>query len=118
MQIRLNGRKNIYEEIVDEYERYIRAGALQEGEKLPSCRTLALALGINPTTVERAYAELERRGLVKTLPKKGAFVCGTNRSPLQDEARRQLTALKNAGAGKDELLSLIEEIYSDGGKKL
>lgn len=70
MEIRLRGKKSISEEIAGEYEKLIRYGALREGEKLPSCRALALELGINPNTVERAFAELERRGLVRTIPKR------------------------------------------------
>lgn len=38
---RLRGKKNVYEQIVEEYARFIRTGALKEGEKLPSCRALA-----------------------------------------------------------------------------
>ena len=43
-----SGKKSIYEEIVEEYARFIRLGVLREGEKLPSCRALAAKLGINP----------------------------------------------------------------------
>lgn len=74
MEVYLSGKRNIYEEIVETYAKYIRTGALRAGEKLPSCRGLAMQLGINPNTVERAYSELEKRGLICTLPKKGAFV--------------------------------------------
>ena len=74
MEVYLSGKRNIYEEIVETYAKYIRTGALRAGEKLPSCRGLAMQLGINPNTVERAYSELEKRGLIRTLPKKGAFV--------------------------------------------
>lgn len=74
MEVYLSGKRNIYEEIVETYSKYIRTGALRAGEKLPSCRGLAMQLGINPNTVERAYSELEKRGLIRTLPKKGAFV--------------------------------------------
>ena len=74
MEVYLSGKRNIYEEIVETYTKYIRTGALRAGEKLPSCRGLAMQLGINPNTVERAYSELEKRGLIRTLPKKGAFV--------------------------------------------
>ena len=76
MEVYLSGKRNIYEEIVETYAKYIRTGALRAGEKLPSCRGLAMQLGINPNTVERAYSELEKRGLIRTLPKKGAFVRG------------------------------------------
>ena len=113
MFVRLKGKKNIYEEIVDEYSRYIKAGVLAEGEKLPSCRALAGELGINPNTVERAYAELERQGLVRTIPKKGAFVAvaGDADNVLREEAERQLNAWKGAGLGRDELEALIDKIY-------
>lgn len=113
MFVRLKGKKNIYEEIVEEYSRYISAGVLAEGEKLPSCRALAAELGINPNTVERAYAELERQGYVRTIPKKGAFVAvaGDAEIAIREEAERQLTAWKGAGLGRYELEALIDKIY-------
>ena len=127
MEVYLSGKRNIYEEIVETYAKYIRTGALRAGEKLPSCRGLAMQLGINPNTVERAYSELEKRGLIRTLPKKGAFVRGeaaekppdaeagppgggtvrdpaggTAASPKQDPAARQETL---AGAETREALA-------------
>lgn len=116
MEIRLRGQKNISEEIAEEYEKLIRFGALREGEKLPSCRALAMQLGINPNTAERAFTELERRGLVKTIPKKGVFVCATGEDLMHQEAKRQLIAIKRAGISKEELLSLVKEIYEEGGE--
>ena len=115
MLIRLKGKKNIYEEIVEDYTRYIRTGVLAKGEKLPSCRALASELGINPNTVERAYAELERQGLVRTIPKKGAFVAlsGDGRAALREEAARQLRAWKTAGLQREELAALADKIYSE-----
>ena len=112
MLIRLKGKKNIYEEIVDDYTRCILSGALAEGEKLPSCRALATQLGINPNTVERAYAELERQGLIRTLPKKGAYVAhaGGGREVLYEEAKHRIAALKSAGLAKEELFALAENI--------
>ena len=62
MEVYLSGKRNIYEEIVETYAKYIRTGALRAGEKLPSCRGLAMQLGINPNTVERAFSALEQRG--------------------------------------------------------
>ena len=119
MEVRLSGKQNIFEEIAAEYERYIRLGALREGEKLPSVRTLAMQLGINPNTVERAYALLEQRGLVYTLPKKGAFVRGQTREPpVAEEARRHIAALKEAGLSKEELLAVAQEVYGgEGGEQ-
>lgn len=115
MLIRLNGKKSIYEQIVEEYGRYIRAGAFRAGEKLPSCRALAAQLGINPNTVERAYSELEREGLIHTIPKKGVFVCDAAADALAEEARRQITALKAAGLSHAELMALAAQIYQNEG---
>lgn len=112
MEIRLRGHKNICEEIAEEYEKLIRFGALREGEKLPSCRALAMQLGINPNTAERAFAELERRGLVKTIPKKGVFVCKPpGGDPLREEAKRQLAAMKAANLTLKEVISLAKEVF-------
>ena len=114
MEVRLRGRKNVFEEIASEYERLIRLGALGEGEKLPSVRALAMQLGVNPNTVERAYMLLERRGLITMLPKKGAFVRGGRGSALEEEARSHVAALKEAGVTRDQLLAVVQEIYGKG----
>ena len=115
MEIHLNGKQSIYEEIAAEYERFIRLGVLEEGERLPGVRVLAMQLGINPNTVERAYALLEKRGFVIILPKKGAFVKeNRDHPPLVEEARSHVAALKAARLSKQELLAVVEEVY--GGK--
>ena len=115
MEIRLRGKKSICEEIVDEYEKLIRYGALREGEKLPSCRSLAANLGINPNTVERAFSELERRGLVWTIPKKGVFVHNVHgEDRMTEEAKRQLRAMKGAGLTLEQIVAMAKEIFKDG----
>ena len=74
MKITLKGKDNVYEQIVNEYKRYIQLGVIRLDEKLPSCRSLAQELGINPNTVVRAYNVLENEGYIKVLPKKGVYV--------------------------------------------
>ena len=113
MEVRLSGKRSIYEDIVEEYARFIRLGVLREGEKLPSCRALAMQLGINPNTVERAFGELERRGLVRTIPKKGAFVhriCDAAEH-ARAEALRQLKAMREAGLSAREVYALAREVF-------
>lgn len=113
MEIRLTGKKSIYEEITEAYERYIRLGALREGERLPSVRALAMRLGVNPNTVDRAYGELEARGLIRTIPKKGVFVNAAGQKPtLYEVAKGQLAALRGEGLTREEALRTIEEVYS------
>lgn len=115
MEVRLTGKKSIYEEITDTYERYIRLGVLREGERLPSVRVLAVKLGINPNTVERAYTELEARGLIRTIPKKGAFVhlLADAEERAREEARRQLQAMKDAGLSAADVHALVGEVFGE-----
>lgn len=67
-------REAIYEQIVNEIERYVSLGVLKPNEKIPSVRNMALDLGINPNTVKKAYDILEDRGVIVTLSTKGTFI--------------------------------------------
>ena len=66
----------IYEQVVQKLADLILAGVLQENEQLPSVRGLASELSINPNTIQRAYAELDRQGYTYTVKGKGSFVAG------------------------------------------
>jgi GntR family transcriptional regulator len=70
----------IYKQIVDQVRRALLAGALDDGDALPSVRTLAEQLLINPNTVARAYADLTRDGLLLAQQGKG-FTVAARRSP-------------------------------------
>ena len=64
----------IYEQIVTKYKNLIVRGVLAPNEKMPSVRSLAMELSINPNTIQKAYAELERQGFVYTVKGRGNFV--------------------------------------------
>ena len=66
----------IYAQVVEQFQRQIRSGVLQAGEKLPSVRELAGELAINPNTIQRAYQRLEIEGWIASVPGKGSFICG------------------------------------------
>ena len=105
-------KQSVYAIIVDDVKKKIKLGLLKEGEKLPSCRELALKTGVNPNTVQRAYTELEESGYIYTLPKKGVYVSATDKTAYRNEtAKEKLCELKNAGITRKELEMLIEEIY-------
>ena len=76
----------IYEQVKDGLRRLMVSGVIREGEKLPSVRTLASTLAINPNTIQKAYEALEAEGYVRSIPGKGSFA-----SPHTgvDEARWQ-----------------------------
>ena len=63
----------IYEQVRDGLRRLMVTGVIQEGEKLPSVRSLASRLAINPNTIQRAYESLEAEGYVYSVPGKGSF---------------------------------------------
>ena len=67
-------RKPIYEQIIDEIEKHIVNGIIKELEKLPSIRELSIALSINPNTIQKAFAELDRGGIIFSNQGRGCFV--------------------------------------------
>ena len=116
MQANFTGKREIYLEVAEKYESYIKLGILAAGEKLPSVRAAAQEMGINPHTMARAYSYLEERGLIYTLPKKGVYVSSPdngneNETTLTTEAREVLSSLKDKGLTRAALATLIEEVY-------
>ena len=116
MQATFSGKREIYLEVAEKYESYIKLGILSPGEKLPSVRAAAQEMGINPNTMARAYSDLEERGLIYTLPKKGVYVSSpeegnANETILTNEAREVITSLKEKGLSRATLETLIEEVY-------
>lgn len=73
--ISLNYRdaRPIYEQVRDGLRRLVVTGAIAQGEKLPSVRSLAASLAINPNTIQRAYESLEQEGYAYSVPGKGSF---------------------------------------------
>lgn len=112
--INLHGKESIYEQIRNQIIRFVELGVLKPDDKLPSVRTLASDLGINPNTVSRAYNELEKEGIIYTLNKKGVFVAGRKEnSHLIDQAKIALETLKNDGLSKRDAMNIIEDIYKE-----
>ena len=112
MKLNFSGKQDVYLEIAQKYKEYIELGIIKIGEKLPSVRTAAGELGVNPNTVAKAYAVLEEQGYVRSLPKKGAFVTfGESPTEKEDERKKMLYALRDAGVDKETLYRWIEEVY-------
>lgn len=110
-------KREVYLEIAERYEKYITMGIIKPQEKLPSVRVAAAELRVNPTTVQRAYSLLEEKGLIRSIPKKGAFVIFGNEEKCDREIFNSLTSellhLKAQGASKDRIISLVEEVYKN-----
>jgi len=67
-------RNPIYLQLIKKIEEMAAKGFLTPNEQLPTVRNLAIELAINPNTIQRAYSELEKKGVIYTVPGKGSFV--------------------------------------------
>lgn len=111
-------RVPVYEQVVEQTERFILAGILSPGDRIPSVRSLSVELSVNPNTIQKAVSELDRRGIVYSIPGKGCFVApdaagklsASRRSELM-EIKEQLRELKLAGITRDEIIKVIDEVY-------
>ena len=98
----------IYLQIEAQLKNAIAAGALKREQALPSVRKLASDLGINPNTVARAYQNLERDGVISTVPGGGTFVSGTSSRYLKAEKVRRLQPYAKQIAVEGVQLGLTE----------
>lgn len=116
----LRDRKQLYEQLIDNIRKLILSGEIQAGDKLPSVRALAKELCINPNTIQKAYNELERQGVILTLPGRGSVVL----AETGDLRREQLTITEDAltgiareavstGITEEEFLSLAQKAWSN-----
>ena len=74
MDYRFNDNIPIYIQLVEMIKTDIVSGKYQPGDKLPAVRDMAMELGVNPNTVQRAFSELEREDLVKSDRTNGRYV--------------------------------------------
>ena len=81
-------RRPIYEQVAEKLEELMLLGILGENEPLPSVRSLAMELSINPNTIQRAYAELERQGYIYTVKGKGS--CVAENSVMKEKRKKDL----------------------------
>jgi len=99
----------IYVQIKTQVKNAIAAGALKQEQTLPSVRKLASELGINPNTVARAYQELERDGVIATVPGGGTYVAENLPRFLKSEKLRRLQPYARQIAVEGIQLGLTDE---------
>lgn len=109
----------IYTQLVNQLIELIAKGELQPNDTLPSVRSLAADLGVNMHTVNKAYHELERKRIIRIIPKSGAVVSEIT-TPNDEQLATITHALKTVlaestvyGMNKDEVLSIALTIMSD-----
>ena len=108
----------IYEQIIENMKQLVVSGVLQRDDQLPSVRQLAQELAINPNTIQKAYAELERQGVIYSLKGRGSFVGSSLqelRTVQQKELLEQLAALSTdlyrLQVPQDEVCAVVQQVY-------
>ena len=120
MEWKVKSDRAVYLQIIDYIRMQIFSGEIGCGDKLLSVRELSNVLNVNPNTVQRAYAELERTGLVDTIRNTGREVT-TNLEIIKqskEELARENTAeyfsnMVNMGFSKEEILKNIQKMEED-----
>ncbi len=113
-------RTPVYEQIVLQVERLCRLGVLKSGDQLPSVRSLSLELSVNPNTIQKAYSELDARGLATSVPGKGCFISMSSEDALTSATNRKLEDLAEAvsgllseGVSAEDIRRTLESVLAD-----
>jgi GntR family transcriptional regulator len=116
----------VYLQIETQVKHVVAAGALKTGDALLSVRKLATELRVNPNTVARAYQNLEREGVIRTVPGGGTYVADYQPSLLKSEKVRRLRPLARQLAvessqlrvNQEETMKLVQQEFDElGGRK-
>ncbi|MBR2038119.1 MAG: GntR family transcriptional regulator [Lachnospiraceae bacterium] len=114
-------KRPIYEQIVDKLERLIVGGGLEANYKMPSVRSLAMELSVNPNTIQRAYADLEQNGYIYTVSGRGSFVAhecewrSGKLAELTKNLEEVLLKAKEAGMTMEETIEVVRKTFKEAG---
>ena len=113
----------IYTQIIEQIKLFIASGEYSAGDKLPSVREMAQEAGVNPNTMQRAFAELESEGLVFANRTSGRFITEDTDmvQNLKDElaseaAKAFLDSMKRIGYSKEKTIELIKKSMKEKGE--
>ncbi len=109
----------VYRQLMDQIRHYVASGTLAPGDQLPSIREMARTLAVNPTTIVKAYGELDHEGVVELRHGRGVFVAETPPTWSQDRRREKLDTLarqiaveaRQMGASEDEVRDAIRRAF-------
>ena len=109
--IDLQSRVPIYEQLYKKTLELVMKGILKENSQMPSVRSLAKDLGVNPNTVAKAYGELERNGIIYSLAGRGSFIARITIDNMKEYALTDfdsaVTEALKAGVSADDLIERI-----------
>ena len=88
-------RVPVYEQLIKQVEDQVLKGIMKEGDKMPSVRSLSMELSTNPNTIQKAYMELDRRGILVSVPGKGSFISAEALKIVGNQSKEKLSDLKD-----------------------
>ena len=119
--IKPQSRLAIFEQLKAQILEFISLGILAPNDKLPSVRSLAAELAINPNTVAKAYQELELQGYLYTVPGKGCFVLDNHlddqiKQVKLKEFKASVAEMKRHQIPESDLVEAVKEVYTKAGE--
>jgi len=114
----------IYLQLIDQIKLRVINGTYKPGDKVPSVREIAMEAGVNPNTVQRAFLELERSGILSTQRTLGRFVTD-NKSDIQsnrngmakEQARVFVEKMKELGLTGEDVVKLVQDYLKEEGNQ-
>lgn len=113
-------KRPIYEQVVEKLERLIVSGGLEPLTRMPSVRSLAMELSVNPNTIQRAYAQLEQDGYLYTVSGRGSFVTAqsdwreSRQGKILQEWENVTMQARETGVSMERLEEELRRIYKSG----
>lgn len=111
-------RKLIYEQLVDNVKLLVLRGDLKRNDFMPSVRSLAKELGINPNTIQKAYAELERQGIIASVAGRGSVViqdyreiATAGKETLKEEMKQLITKCCTLNMSREEFMACASALW-------
>lgn len=120
LQIDYKSGISICDQIVNGFIRLIAVGVLNTDDAMPSVRSMALKLSVNPNTIQKAYTILEERGVIYSVKGKGSFVANdkdTKNAIFENEKEKLKQAILsayNVGFPEEEIAKITNEVYKKG----
>lgn len=111
----LDADRPIYAQLVERIRMQIVSGYYQPGGKLPSVRELAATAAVNPNTMQKAFVELERTGLIITQRTNGRnvtedeeLIAGVKQGMAREHMEVFFSKMKELGFTKEEIRALVD----------
>lgn len=119
-QIDPMSRQAVYEQLIEQMERFILSGILKTGDQIPSVRSLSVDLSVNPNTIQKAYSQMDARGMIYSVPGKGCFI---SPDALERLSKAKMEKMKDfeiliqelalAEITQEQLIESIKNVFSN-----